>query len=245
MRFSSTSSLLLVVSFALFSGCADSEPEPQPLREGSWGGPAELGSCSGGDVCEQDRWANKSEFQVIVWNAGAEVSSSDPDVLEIVSVERGIVVDSGGFFCFFQCTRTIIEGLWVIVRTKSLGTAEFVIAGPAGDQRRLSVQVIDINDVGLVDIVSDEPVDAIDAEHFLVMLDARDAEGNRLAVQGRWSTDDPESVSLYPELWTSDDASDTLEHSTTAFVTPSGAGAVSTALRVTAGDIELALPVEL
>jgi hypothetical protein len=182
---------------------------------------------------------------VIVRNEGAEVSSSDPDVLEIVSVERVTRIDEDGWFCVLNCSRTVTEELSVIARTKIVGTAEFVIDGPAGDQRRLSVQVIDIDDVGLVDIVSDEPVDAIDAEHFLVSLDARDAEGKRLAVQGRWSIDDPDAVSLYPELWSGHDASSTLEHSTSAFVARSGAGTVSTTLRVTAGGIELVLPVEL
>lgn len=250
MRLSSMPYFPAIMSLALLSGCGDpgaengsnGRREPEALVEGSWNGPAELMNCSIGENCELDRWANQSEFQVIVWNEDADVSSSDPEVLEVVSVERGNPIDT---WCIFDCPGVVDEELSVIVRTQRVGNAEFIIDGPAGDQRRLPVHVADIDTLRLIDIVSDEPVDTIGALPSAVGLDAQDAEGEKLAVPGSWSIDDPDAALLHPTLFSGSDGHATLERSTSAIIVRNGPSPVSTTLRVTVGENELAFPVEL
>lgn len=228
--------LFMIASLAFLAGCGEDcgpnddceESPPVALAEGSWGHAAELADCASGQICELDRWANETEFRVIVWNEDAEVSSSDSDVLEIVRVE--------------SISRVALS---VIVRTKSAGDAEFVIDGAAGDQRRLPVHVADLATVRIVDFASGDLVESIDASTAFVRLEAFDREGHALAVQGRWAIDDPNPFVLYPGLW-SDDGSETLEHSASAFLMASSETLpLSTMLRVTIGETTLEVPIEL
>jgi len=250
MRLSSMPFFAAIASIALLAGCGDQgtgtrsngPPEPEPLADGGWTGPAQLMNCWLVENCEQDRWANQSEFEVIVWNEDAEVSSSDPDVLEIVSVERGNPIPT---LCIFNCGGPVDEELSVILRTKSVGDAELIIDGPAGDQRRLPVHVADIDTIRLVDGISGDPIEVIDPLHPFVRLDAEDAEGGKLAAYGRWSIDDPDAALLQPGPLTGSDTEHTLERSASALVISNEPSPASTMLRVTIGENALDLPVEL
>ncbi len=224
---------------ACLSSCADDGSPPLPLPEGGWGGPARLASCDEADMCELDRWASASTFELIVTSSDAEVSSNDPSVLEILSAEARSEVERP-FFCVLDCAPRTVTFLTVFARTHGPGRAELVIDGPAGDQARLPVTVIDVERFQIVDLVSGEVVEAIDREHFFVRLEAHDWQGSRLAAQGRWTVGAPDVVDLRVDFF--DQVTDPLEYSATALLFAEAP--VTTTLEVEVGETIIELPVE-
>jgi hypothetical protein len=192
-------------------------------------------------MCELDRWASRSAFEVIVLSPDAEVSSTDPSVLEIVSAEERTKIEQPPFFCFWDCTPRTVKFLDVLVRTRGPGDAELVIDGPAGDQVRLPVEVVDVERFQIVDVVSGEVLDTIDREHFFVRLEAHDSQNSRLAAQGRWTVPTPEALDLRVQPF--DEASDSLEYAATACLFAEVP--VTTTLQIEVGEALIEVPVEL
>ena len=238
---------IAIASLAITYGCADAPlapaDDPVALIEGGWGGPAELANCAHAEICELDRWANESDFRVMVRNKDAEVSSSDSSVLEILSVEPNTRVVASAFGCIFDCGSSKIDYLSVMVRTKSPGDAEFVIDGPAGDQRRLAVHVEDVDTVQVVDVISGDTVESVGQALVFLRLEAFDDAGERLGLQGSWSVDVPDRFLLHVGIF--EDGAATLDYAASALVESIDTGPVSTVLRVAAGEMSLAIPVEL
>lgn len=225
---------------ACLSSCAEDGAPPMTLPEGGWGGPARLANCYEAEMCELDRWASRSAFEVIVLSADAEVSSSDPSVLEILSAEERTEIEEP-FFCWWDCTPRTVTFLGVLARTHDSGRAELVIDGPAGDQARLPVNVVDVERFQIVDVVSGEILQTIDENMFFVRLEAYDSENSRLAAQGRWAVETPDALNL--SVAPLDEVSGSLEYSATAFLfatTP-----VTTTLQIEVGETLIEIPVEV
>lgn len=239
-RFVSTVGLVTIAWLALFSGCSDEGAPPEALAEGGWGGPARLANCSQAEMCHLDHWASQGDFEVIVPNENAEVSSSDATVFEVVSAEPTTETNTP-IFCFWGCSPTTFEYLSVIVRTKGPGDAELVIDGPAGDQRRLPVHVVDVEWFQLLDETTGDILETIDQNPSYVVLEAYDVDSNRLAVQGHWSVADPDAVSLAYRIF--DERSETLEYTSAAWVI--GEEPAATTLEITIGETRLGFPLEL
>lgn len=229
--------LAAIASLALLLGCGDEGSSPMELPEGGWGGPARLANCVPADMCDLDRWASHSDFKVIVAYEDVEVSSSDSSILEVVSAEPIIEIDSP-IFCILDCRPRRLEYFSVIVHTNGSGDAELVIDGPASDQRRLPVHVVHVETFEVVD-VSGNPIEAIDHNTPFARLEAYDLGNNRLAAHGSWSTAAPDSVLLSVQLF--DDQLETLEYTATAFFFP--LTPVTTTLQVSVGEALLELPV--
>ncbi|MGB5195100.1 MAG: hypothetical protein WBN70_19100 [Polyangiales bacterium] len=229
-----------IASLALLSSCADEGPPPKVLAEGGWGGPARLANCDAAKMCDLDHWASQLEFKVIVQNEDAEVSSTDSNVLEVVSIEPTTEITSP-IFCFWDCSPTTLKYLSVILHTNGPGDAELVIDGPAGDQRRLPVRVVDVERFQVVDALSGDILEAIDRDTFFVRLEAYDLEDERLAVHGRWSTEPPGTPLLSVQLF--DEQLETLEYAATAFF---GAPRLATTtLQISIGETLLEAPMEV
>jgi hypothetical protein len=239
-RFISNVGLVAIASLALLSGCSDDGAPAEALADGGWGGPARLANCSEAEMCHLDRWASQGDFEVIVPNENAEVSSSDANVLEVVSAEPTIETGTP-IFCFWDCSPTTFEYLSVIVRTKGPGDAELVIDGPTGDQRQLPIHVVDVERFQLVDATTGDILEAIDQNPSYVMLEAYEAGSNRLAVQGRWSVADPDAVSLAYGIF--DDPNEMLEYTATALII--GQESATTTLKIASGEARLEFPIEL
>ena len=183
----------------------------------------------------------RRDFKVIVANQDAEVSSTDSNVLEVVSADATTETYTP-IFCFWDCGPRTREYLSVIVHTQgSLVMREAVIDGPAGDQRRLPVRVVDVERFQVVDALSGDILEAIDRDTFFVRLEAYDLEDERLAVHGRWSTEPPGTPLLSVQLF--DEQLETLEYAATAFfVAPRSA---TTTLQISIGETLLEIPVEV
>ncbi len=184
-----------IASLALLSSCADEGPPPKVLAEGGWGGPARLANCDAAKMCDLDHWASQLEFKVIVQNEDAEVSSTDSNVLEVVSIEPTTEITSP-IFCFWDCSPTTLKYLSVILHTNGPGDAELVIDGPAGDRRRLPIHVVDVETFQIVDPWGGGTLEAIDRNTPFVRLEAYDPGNHRLAVHGRWSVEPAGSAVL-------------------------------------------------
>ena len=227
-----------VASLALLSSCADEGPTA--LAEGGWGGPARLANCDAAEMCDLDHWASQRDFKVIVANQDAEVSSTDSNVLRVVSLEPTTETYTP-IFCIWDCSPITLEYLSVIVHTRGPGDAELVIDGPAGDQRRLPVHVVDVERFQVVDVLSGDILEAIDRDTFFVRLEAYDLGNERLAVHGRWSTEPPGTFSLSVQLF--DGQFETLEYAATAFFDASVSA--TTTLQISIGETLLEIPVEV
>lgn len=227
-----------IAMLALLSGCGDERLPPMELPDGGWGAAASLSNCGPADMCELDRWASQGDFTVIVANEDAEVSSSDSTVLQVVSAEPMIEIDHP-VFCFWDCRPTTLKYLSVIAHTNGPGDAELVIDGPAGDQRRLPVHVVDVEVFQVVD-ESGNRVEAIDRNTPLVRLEAYDLGNDRLAAYGSWRFAAPGSVLLSVGVF--DDQLEELEYAATAFFIPQTQ--VTTTLQISAGEALLEFPVD-
>ncbi|MGB8223267.1 MAG: hypothetical protein WCF10_11830 [Polyangiales bacterium] len=190
-------------------------------------------------MCDLDHWASQRDFKVIVANQDAEVSSTDSNVLEVVSVEPTTEIENP-VFCFWDCSPITLKYLTVIVHTKRPGDAELVIDGPAGDQRQLPIHVVDVERFQVVDAWAGGILEAIDHNTSFVRLEAYDLGNTRLAVHGRWSTEPPGTASLSVQLF--DDQFETLEYAATAFLIE--LGSATTTLRISIGETLLEVPVE-
>ena len=143
-------------------------------------------------------------------------------------------------FCFWDCEAKTIEFLSVIIRTNGPGDAELIIDGPAGDQARLPVHVTVVERFQIVDVVSGSILEAIDSNTYFVRLETYDSENTRLAAQGKWNTEPPDTIPLSVKLF--DESSDLLEYSATAFLVNTTGG--TTTLQVSVGETTLEIPVE-
>lgn len=231
--------LAAIASLALLSSCADEGRSPTALAKGGWGGPARLANCAAAEMCDLDQWASQLEFKVIVANQDAEVSSTDSNVLEVVSAEATTEIENP-VFCFWDCSPRTLEYLSVIVHTRGPGDAELVIDGPAGDQRRLPVHVADVERLQVVDACTGDIVEAIDGSCPLVRLSAYDLGNKRLAVHARWSTEPPGAALLSVGLFKAQ--FETLEYAATAYLIE--LGSASTTLHISIGETLLEVPVE-
>lgn len=238
-RLISNVGLAAIASLALLSSCADEGPSPAVLAEGGWGGPAWLANCGAAEMCDLDHWASQGDFKVIVANQDAEVSSTDSNVLQVVSVEP-TTETYNPLFCFWDCGPITLEYLSVIVHTNGPGDAELVIDGPAGDQRRLPIHVVDVDRFQVVDAWSGNILEAIDRNTPSVRLEAYDLGNERLAVHARWSTEPPGTALLRVELF--DDEFETLEYAATAYLIE--LGSATTTLQISIGETLLEIPVE-
>ena len=239
-RLISNVGLVAIASLAFLSSCAEEGPSPAALVEGGWGGPARLANCAAAEMCDLDVWASQRDFKVIIPNQDAEVSSTDSNVLEVVSVEPTTEIEDP-VFCFWDCSAITLEYLSVIVHANGPGDAELVIDGPAGDQRRLPIHVLDVERFQVVDVPSGRILEAIDRNTPFVRLEAYDLGNKRLAVHGSWSCEPPGTALLSVQLF--DGQFETLEYAATAWVIE--LGSATTTLQISMGETLLELPVEL
>ncbi|MGB5809894.1 MAG: hypothetical protein WBG86_05140 [Polyangiales bacterium] len=223
----------IAVSMLVLAACG-TETEEQPPRQleaGSWEGPAELARCHD-DTCAAGRLADQSDFEVIVHEVDATVSSSDTRIVEIVSQEPAVRE------LLFGST----EYLSVTIRTVAPGDAVLTIHGPSGDQRDLPVRVASVETHEFSNAVGGGAIESVGYGSQLIELRGFDADGAPVAVTADWSTNIEDQVSIRGDIF--GDSAEVVEVSRFAIIAPRRENEGEGVLFVSAGSKAFMLPID-